>query len=170
MHKLFNLTTVASGAAIGMILAGVLALVGGGYANSVVHDPALPASLNQFAGQQVVNGTQAKAFANKYIAVHLKEIGGGQTYSQVSAQFLKDPTNAKLGQERQTLFMGETLRGMLLGAWGWSMVGTVATIAGVVLIGIGGVLLAIPVAAAVAARRRRVAVPAGRAASATPAA
>jgi hypothetical protein len=183
MHKLFNLTTVASGAAIGMILAGVLALVGGGYANSVVHDqlspqkiyfpakgPALPASLNQFAGQQVVNGTQAKAFANKYIAVHLKEIGGGQTYSQVSAQFLKDPTNAKLGQERQTLFMGETLRGMLLGAWGWSMVGTVATIAGVVLIGIGGVLLAIPVAAAVADRRRRVAVPAGRAASATPAA
>src|SRR6478672_4391022 len=101
MRKFFNLTTVASGAAAGMIIAGVLALIGGGYANNVVHDQlspqkiffpakgkALPANLNQYAGQQVDTAKEAKAYANKFIAVHLKEIGAGQTYSQVSAAFL----------------------------------------------------------------------------------
>jgi hypothetical protein len=178
MRKLFNLTTVASGAAIGMIIAGVLALIGGGYARSVVHDqlspqkiyfpakgPALPATLNQYAGQQVDTAGEAKAYANDFIALHLKEVANGQTYSQVSAQFLKDPTNAKLAQQRQTLFMGETLRGLLLGAWGWGTVGMIATIAGITLIGIGVLLLAIPVLAAVTARRR---VPVPVAGTATP--
>jgi hypothetical protein len=167
MRKLFNLTTVASGAAIGMIIAGVLAIVGGGYAHKVVHDQlspqkiyfpqqgkALPANLNQFAGQQVDTAKEAKAYANDFIALHLKGIGGGKTYSQVSAAFLQDPTNQKLAQQRQTLFMGETLRGMLLQAWGWGTVGTIATLAGIVLIGIGGVLLAVPLLAAITARRR----------------
>jgi uncharacterized membrane protein len=167
MRKIFNLTTVASGAAIGMILAGVLALFGGGYARNVVHDqlapqqisfPAkgkeLPAKLNQYAGQQVDNGAKAKAFANDYIGLHLKGVAGGKTYSQVSAAFMADPKNEQLAQQRQTLFMGETLRGMLLSAWCWSMVATVATIAGIVLIGLGAVLLAVPVGAAIASRRR----------------
>jgi hypothetical protein len=168
MRKLFSLTTVASGAAVGMIVAGALALVGGAYDHKVVHDQlapqkiffaadasALPPDIRQYAGQQVDTASEAKVFADKYIAVHLQEVAGGKTYSQVSAQFLKDPTNAKLAEQRQTLFMGETLRGMLLNAWGWGMVGTIATIAGVALIGIGGVLLAIPVVAALAERRRR---------------
>jgi hypothetical protein len=170
MRKLFNLTTVASGAAIGMILAGVLALVGGGYAKDVVHDQlvpqkiffnedasALPANLKQYAGEQVDTGAEAKLFANDYIGLHLEETAGGKTYSEVSGAFMQDQENAELAQQRQTLFMGETLRGMLLSAWGWGTVGTVATIAGFVLIGIGGILLAIPVAALVADRRRRTA-------------
>jgi hypothetical protein len=181
MRKLFNLTTVASGAAIGMIVAGILAVIGGGYAHKIVHDQLspqkiyftsdasqLPPSLKQYAGKQVDTAKEAKLFANDYIAMHLQKIGGGQTYSQVSAQYLKDPTNAKLAETRQTLFMGETLRGMLLSAWGWGTVGTIATIAGIVLIGIGGLLLAIPVAAALATRRRTETAPAPRAA-ATPA-
>jgi hypothetical protein len=167
MRKYFNLTTVASGAALGMIIAGILALVGGGYANNVVHDQlspqkiyfpakgkALPANLNRFAGQQVDTATEAKAYANDFIALHLKEIGGGKTYSQVSAAFLQDPTNQKLAQTRQTLFQGETLRGLLLGAWGWGTIAMIATIAGFVLIGLGAVLVAVPVAAAVSGRRR----------------
>jgi hypothetical protein len=167
MRKLFSLTTVASGAAIGMIVAGVLAIVGGAYDHKVVHDqlapqkifftadPAqMPPGIKQYAGQQVDTASEAKVFADQYIAVHLKEVAGGQTYSQVSAQFLKDPTNAKLAQQRQTLFMGETLRGMLLNAWGWGTIATIATIAGIALIGIGGVLLAIPALALLAARRR----------------
>jgi hypothetical protein len=167
MRKLFNLTTVASGVALGMIIAGALALVGGAYANNVVHDqlspqkiyfPAkgkeLPANLNQFAGQQVDTAKEAKAYANDFIGLHLKAIGGGKTYSQVSAAFLQDPTNKKLAQQRQSLFMGETLRGLLLSAWGWGTIATIATIAGVVLIGFGAVLLAIPVLAAVADRRK----------------
>jgi hypothetical protein len=167
MHKLFNLTTVASGAAIGMIVAGILALFGGGYARNVVHDqlapqqisfPAkgkeLPANLNQFAGQKVDTAKEAKAYANDFIGLHLKGVAGGKTYSQVSAAFLEDPTNKVLAQQRQTLFMGETLRGLLLNAWGWGTIGTIATIAGIALIGIGGILLVIPILAAFAARRR----------------
>jgi hypothetical protein len=167
MRKLFSLTTVASGAAIGMIVAGVLALIGGVYDQKVVRDQlrpqqiyfpakgeALPPKLDQFAGQQVDTAKEAKAFANDYIALHLREAAGGKTYSQVSAAWLKDPTNAKLAQQRQTLFMGETLRGMLLNAWGWGTIGTIATIAGIALVGIGGLLLAIPLLAAYAARRR----------------
>ena len=42
MRKLFTLTTVASGIAIGMIIAGALALVGGSYAKDVVHDQLVP--------------------------------------------------------------------------------------------------------------------------------
>ena len=167
MRKLFSLTTVASGAAIGMIVAGVLALIGGAYDHKVVHDQLspqkiffpqkgkeLPANLNQYAGQQVDTAAEAKAYADHFIALHLKEIGAGKTYSQVSAAYLQDPTNAKLAQTRQTLFMGETLRGLLLSAWGWGTIGTIATIAGIALIGIGVVLLAIPALAAIAARRR----------------
>jgi hypothetical protein len=167
MRKLFSLTTVASGAAIGMIVAGVLALIGGAYDQKVVRDqlrpqqiffPAkgeqLPPKLDQYAGRQVDTAQEAKAYADDYIALHLTEAAGGRTYSQVSAAWLKDPTNEKLAQQRQTLFMGETLRGLLLNAWGWGTIGTLATIAGVALLAIGGLLLAIPLAAAYAARRR----------------
>ena len=167
MRRLFNLTTVASGAAIGMIVAGVLALIGGAYDHKVVHDQlapqkiffapdakSLPPSIRSYAGQQVDTAKEAKVFANQYIAMHLKEVAGGQTYSQVSGKWLADPSNQQLAQQRQTLFMGETLRGMLLQAWGWGTVGTIATIAGIALIGIGGILLAIPLLAFVADRRR----------------
>ena len=170
MRKFFNLTTVASGAAAGMIIAGALALIGGAYAKDVVHDQlapqkiffaedaaSLPAGLKQYAGQQVDTAKEAKLFANDYIGLHLKETAGGKTYSEVSGAWMQDKDNAELAQQRQTLFMGETLRGMLLQAWGWGTVGTVATIAGIVLIGIGGILLVIPVAALVADRRRRAA-------------
>jgi hypothetical protein len=147
--------------------AGIFAIIGGAYDHKVVHDQlapqkiffaadpkAMPPDIRQYAGQQVDTAGEAKVFADKYIAVHLKEVAGGQTYSQVSAQFLKDPTNQKLAQQRQTLFMGEMLRGSLLSAWGWGTIGTIATIAGIALIGIGGILLAVPLLVAFAARRR----------------
>ena len=174
IKRLFNLHVVASGAAIGMIVAGVLAIVGGAYAKDVVHDQLvpqkiffpekgekLPANLNEYAGQQVDTAGEAKAFADDYIGLHLEGIGEGKSYSEVSGEFMKDPSNKELAQQRQTLFMGETLRGMLLNAWGWGTVGTVATIAGIALIGIGAVLLLIPILALVADRRRaRVGAPA----------
>ena len=175
MRKLFTLTTVASGAALGMIVAGVLAIVGGAYDHKVVHDQLapqkiffaadasqLPPGIREYAGRQVDTASEAKVFADKYIAVHLQETAGGKTYSQVSEEWLKDPSNEKLAQQRQTLFMGETLRGMLLSAWGWGTIGTIATIAGIALIGIGGLLLAVPVLAAASARRKEPAGARGR--------
>ena len=167
MRKLFNLFTVASGAAIGLMVAGALALAGGQYATDVVHDqlvpqkiffPAqgkeLPANLNQYAGQQVDTAKEAKAYANDFIGVHLQAIGGGKSYSEVSAAWMANPKDQKLAQQRQTMFMGETLRGTLLGAWGWGTMGTIATLAGIVLIGIGAVLLIVPVTLAIADRKR----------------
>ena len=166
MRKLFNLTSVASGAAVGIIIVGVLALIGGAYDRKVVHDqltpqkiffPAgkeLPANLKQYAGQQVDTAKEARAYANDFIGLHLKGIGAGKSYSEVSGAFMKDPTNTKLAQQRQTLFMGETLRGMLLNAWGWGTLGTIATLAGIVLIGLGIILLTVPVLVLATSRRK----------------
>jgi hypothetical protein len=73
-----------------------------------------------------------------------------------SARPLSPATNAKLTAEKATLFQGETLRGLLLGAWGWSVVGTIATMAGVILLLLGAILLILPLANwQVNLRRRR---------------
>src|SRR5690348_7744310 len=62
------------------------------------------AEMNRYAGQQLVDGNQAKVYANNFIAVHLGEIAGGQTYAEVSSKALADPTNATLQQQANTLF------------------------------------------------------------------
>ena len=99
-----------------------------------------------YAGQHVVNGKQAQVFADHYIKVHLSEVAGGKTYSEVSGAFItmdpKDPNYATVAQQRQTLFMGETLRGMLLNAYGFWKMGQIALITGIVsFIGAGLMLL-----------------------------
>ncbi len=160
LAKVTSLTSISTVAAAGIIVVGVLAVVGGSYDKQVVRDqlvpqkiffpaagsPALLPGVKQYAGQQLVNGSQAKAYANNFINVHLSEIAGGQTYAQVSTAALAAPTNAKLATEKATLFQGETLRGLLLNAWGWSLVGTIATLAGILLILLGAILLALPLA------------------------
>ena len=37
-----------------------------------------------------------------------------------------NPNDTKLSAQVQTLFRGETLRGLLLYAWGWSVIGRIA--------------------------------------------
>ncbi len=107
-------------------------------------DPKEFPGLQRYAGQSVNSGPKAKAYADQFIAVHLKGIGGGQTYSQVSAASLADPKNTKLAGEVQTLFRGETLRGLLLYAWGWSVVGEIALwVAWAAIVGAAAVLLAL---------------------------
>jgi hypothetical protein len=86
------------------------------------------APMQKYAGQQLTTGAQAQTYADHFIAVHLKEIGGGKTYSQLSAAAQADPTNAKLAGTVETVFKGETLRGLLLNAYAF---GTIATIAGI---------------------------------------
>ena len=160
LAKITSLTTVATVAAAGLVIAGVLALVGGTYANDVVHDQLAPQKIffpaagskellpgvKQYAGQQLLDGDQAKAYANNFIGVHLTKIAAGKTYAEVSGAALKDPKNTTLQEQKTALFQGETLRGLLLNAWGWSFVGTIATIAGFVLIGLGAVLFLLPLA------------------------
>ena len=160
LAKLTGLTSIATVAAAGIVVVGILAVIGGSYDKQVVHDqlvpqkivfpaansPALLPGVKQYAGQQLVNGAQAKAYANNFINVHLSKIAGGQTYAQVSAAALAAPKNAKLAEEKATLFQGETLRGLLLNAWGWSLVGTLVTLAGFILIALGAVLFLLPLA------------------------
>jgi len=94
--------------------------------------PAIGPYLNQYAGQQLVTGPEARAYADHFIAVHLTEVAKGQTYAQVSAAALANPSNAQLKQQAQTLFQGETLRGLLLNAYAFWTVGSIAQIAAVV--------------------------------------
>ena len=82
--------------------------------------------LQQYGGEAVDNGPKAKAYANEFIAAHLKAVAGGKTYSETSALSRANPDDAKLAGQVQTLFRGETLRGLLLYAWGWSVIGRIA--------------------------------------------
>lgn len=79
-------------------------------------DPKDYPGLQQYAGQKVDDGIKAKAYANEFIGHHLKNIAGGKTYSEVSAESMKDPDSEKLKAQKQSLFQGETLRGILLTA------------------------------------------------------
>ena len=84
-----------------------------------------------YAGQQLTTGEQAQVYANHFIAVHLSEIAGGQTYSQMSAKAIANPTDQKIAGQVATLFKGETLRGLLLNAYGWWTIGTYALYAAI---------------------------------------
>lgn len=101
------------------------------------------AEVGRFAGQQLTTGEQAKVYANNYIGAHLKKIGGGKTYAEISEEAMADPTNAKLQQQKATLFQGETLRGMLLGTgyafWTFAMIAQYAAVAAF----LGAVIMAV---------------------------
>src|SRR5258708_30316488 len=86
------------------------------------------AAMRAYAGQTMTTGAQAQAYADHFIAVHLREIGGGLTYGQLSAKAMADPTNTKLADQVATVFKGTTLRGMLLNAYGFWTIGQIALI------------------------------------------
>jgi hypothetical protein len=118
-----------------------------------INDPAIKPYLSQYAGQQLTTGTQAKAYADHFIAVHLKEMTGGQTYSELSGKSLANPGDTKLAGQVQTVFRGETLRGLLLNAYAFWTMGSVAFIAAWVALGTGAALLVLAALGFVHARR-----------------
>jgi hypothetical protein len=87
--------------------------------------------LQRYAGQKVDTGPKAKAYANGFIGRHLTAAAGGKTYSELSAAAQANPNDTKLAGQVATLFKGETLRGLLLYAWGWSVVSTIALYAAI---------------------------------------
>lgn len=103
-------------------------------------------AVEPYAGQQLVDGEQARVYADNYIGAHLRGIADGKTYSEVSAEAQKDPTNEALKAQKATLFQGETLRGMLLGSgyafWTFGMIAKFASVAAFA----GAVVMAILVA------------------------
>ena len=101
------------------------------------------ACLVKYAGQKLTTGPQAECYANHFIGVHLKAIEGGKTYSELggvqadlkakiaTAQKNNDiaavaDLNKQLttvNADRETVFKGETLRGLLLTSFGFSEFG-----------------------------------------------
>ena len=153
-----------------LIALGAAAIFGGSFALSNVRDRLEPQNitfppaeamsefdqaegLTAYAGQKVDTGTEAEAFS-RYIGGHLVEVNEGATYSETSsesrgyaAEVGENPTaaeSAKLAElsgKVDTLFKGETLRGMLLNAYGWWTVGQITMWAGVGAV-VAGLLLA----------------------------
>jgi len=98
------------------------------------------AAIEPFAGLALTTGEQAKAYADHYIGAHVKGIAGGKTYSEVSgealavsAQSRANPADTELAAkaatlmgQRQSLFMGETLKGLLGYAFAFWQIGQIA--------------------------------------------
>ena len=104
--------------------------------------PEIGPFINQYAGQQLTTGPQAQAFADHFIAVHLKESGGGLTYSELSAKARANPNNTEMADQVASAFKGETLRGLLLNAYAFAKMGQIAFIASIAsFIGAGVLLL-----------------------------
>lgn len=93
--------------------------------------PEIGPYINQYAGKQMLTGEQAEAYANHFIAVHLKESSGGLTYAQLSNKARANPTDTNLEGQVATAFRGETLRGLLLNAYAFGTMGKIAGIAAV---------------------------------------
>ncbi len=123
--------------------------------------------LVSYAAEPLGSGKQAECYANEYIALHLSEINDGKTYAQTSGEFravtaeadaaaVANPgapaTVALEGRSRalsgkvDTLFRGETLRGLLLTSYGFSIFGERAQQAGLVSFAAALVLLVASIA------------------------
>jgi len=98
------------------------------------------APVRQYAGQQLTTGAQAKVYADSFIGNHLKKAGGGLTYAQLSTKAQANPDDKELAAKVATMFKGETLRGLLLNAYAFGTMGTIAGIAALTAF-IGGAVL-----------------------------
>jgi hypothetical protein len=116
-------------------------------------DPAeFPQEIRDQAGNQLVDGNQARIYADDFLAKHLQGVAGGATYATIGSKIAAanaalaaasktDPNYATLqanvatlNGQRDTLFKGETLRSMLLNAYGWWTIGVYTTYAGIALL------------------------------------
>ena len=167
MRRNSHLTAIAGFALAAILLAaGGLLLWGSTYTHNMVHNqlaaqkiyfppkaafahpkagteitPSMVPSVSQYAGQQLVTGQQAQSYADNFIAVHITNMTGGKTYAQLSAASLAQPNNTKLAGEVATVFKGETLRSILLNAFGWWKVSQITYIAALTAFGLGGLTL-----------------------------
>lgn len=116
-----------------------------GEAISSLADEADQEALEPFAGQPLENGAQAQVYADNYIKAHLDAIADGRTYSEVSGEFQQmspdDPGYEQAAGQRQALFMGETLRGLLLNAYAFWKMGQIALYAAIAAFVGAGLLL-----------------------------
>jgi hypothetical protein len=166
-RKTFDLLLTTGGlvVAIVLIVAGGLLMWGHNFANSNVRSqlaqqqitfpakgssalasPKIGPYLNQYAGQQLLTGPQAKAYADHFIGVHLSEMPYNGVYSKVSAAAMAQPHNTQLSSLEATVFQGTTLRGLLLEAYAFWQMGQIALIGAIVSFCVAGVLLVLTAA------------------------
>lgn len=98
-------------------------------------------AMRKYGGQQLTTGAQAKTYADHYIANHLTTITGGKTYAELSSAAQENPDDAALAAKVDTAFKGETLRGLLLNAYAFDTMGTIAGIAAIAAFVAAAVLL-----------------------------
>ncbi len=127
---------------------------------AALETPAQHDALDQYAGQKLTTGPQAKAFADNYILVHMNAASDNRTYEEVSGEFIAlsdeekaSPDGQALAGLRQTLFMGNTLRGLLLNGYAFATIGTIALYAAIVSFVGAGLLLLLSVLGLRHARR-----------------
>ena len=179
-RKVFDVLTSAGGvvAVVVLLIAGGLLTWGHSFANSNVHDqlaqqqiyfppkaafahpkagteitPSMIPSVSQYAGQQVLTGAQAQAYSNHFIAVHLSEMPYGGVYSKISAAAIAQPTNTKLAALKATSFTGTTLRGLLLEAYAFSVIGSIMLIGAIASFVLAAMMAALVAAGLWHARR-----------------
>ncbi|MDO5684353.1 MAG: hypothetical protein Q4G46_16195, partial [Propionibacteriaceae bacterium] len=104
-------------------------------------------ALEPFKGNLMSTGDEAKAFADHYILAHMNASSDGKTYEEVSGEYMKMSAEEKASEEgvkkaglRQSLFMGNALRGLLLNAYAFGTMGKIAGIAAVAAF-VGGVVM-----------------------------
>jgi len=158
------MTWVGAGMTVTLLVAGAFLWLGFSFASNNVHDqlaaqkiyfpPAGSSALapkeigpflNRYAGEQLVNGAQAQAYADHFIGVHVKEIAGGKTYAEVSSASLANPKDAKLQGQANTLFKGEALRSMLLTAYGFWKVGELAKFGSIIAFALAAAMFVLTV-------------------------
>ncbi|MGI9198945.1 MAG: hypothetical protein ACR2I9_04515 [Candidatus Nanopelagicaceae bacterium] len=124
-------------------------------------------AMMKYAGQVISNGDMANTYANHYIGVHLKGIAGGKVYEEVSGEFMAksaqlraNPNDqalvaevAKLEGQRMSLFMGETLKGLLGFSYAFWQFGQIAKISAGVALGGGIIMLLLTIAGYLHLRR-----------------
>ena len=106
------------------------------------------AALEQFAGSPLDTGPEARAYADHYILAHMNAASDGRTYEEVSGEYIALSDEDKASEEgqalaglRQTLFMGNTLRGLLLYGAAFATMGTIAGIGAIVAFAGSAILL-----------------------------
>ena len=119
--------------------------------------PGMLPYLQQYAGQSLVTGKQAEAYADHFIAVHLQEIGGGKTYSQLSAEAMAYPKGSPqytaAEAKVQTVFQGTTLRGLLLEAYAFWQMGQIALYAAITCFVFAAIMLILTILGFIHLRR-----------------
>src|SRR5215467_242433 len=163
-RKTFDGLAVIGGLVLTLVLtvAGGLLLWGHNFVNDQVHTqlaaqkiyfpPAGSAAIKElpstdakamttYAGQLMTSGAQARTYADNFIAVHLAKIGAGKTYSQLAEASLTQPNNTALAGQVQTMFRGETLRGLLLNAYAFWQIGQIMLVSAIVALSAAGLFL-----------------------------